>query len=114
MIVGMLLGSIIIGLILHVTLLAFSIVIVISYLKVTRAALRCNPRILEFRLPVTYVHTMPFAQASYSPSSRYFTDSFLDKDLDSLHHFEVIFIIFAAAFALEEYTASIQHGWGSK
>jgi TolB-like protein len=57
---------------------------------------------------------MPFAQASYSPSSKYFTDSFADKNLDALHHFEVLFIVFAAAFALEEYTTSIEHGWGSK
>ncbi|KAH9998811.1 hypothetical protein BJV74DRAFT_187360 [Russula compacta] len=34
------------------------------------------------------------------------------KDLDTPHLFEVLFIIFAAAFALEEYTASIEHGWG--
>jgi len=27
---------------------------------------------------------------------------------------EVIFIIFAVAFALEEYTASREHGWASK
>ncbi|KAI0300759.1 hypothetical protein BC826DRAFT_1096100 [Russula brevipes] len=35
-----------------------------------------------------------------------------NKDLNALHPFEVLFIIFAVAFALEEYTASIEHGWG--
>ncbi|KAH9972144.1 hypothetical protein BGW80DRAFT_1474791 [Lactifluus volemus] len=29
-----------------------------------------------------------------------------------LHNYEILFIIFAAAFALEEYTTSIEHGWG--
>jgi hypothetical protein len=43
-----------------------------------------------------------------------FTDPFSDKDLHTLHNYEILFIIFAAAFALEEYTASIEHGWGSK
>ncbi|KAI0687685.1 hypothetical protein BC835DRAFT_1408332 [Cytidiella melzeri] len=33
------------------------------------------------------------------------------KDLDHLTLFEVVFIVFAAAFALEEYTASKEHGW---
>ncbi|KAH9989483.1 hypothetical protein BJV77DRAFT_1151491 [Russula vinacea] len=33
------------------------------------------------------------------------------KDLDAPHPFEILFIVFAAAFALEEYTASRQHGW---
>ncbi|KAI0303626.1 hypothetical protein B0F90DRAFT_1809383 [Multifurca ochricompacta] len=42
--------------------------------------------------------------------------AFLDpnKDLNAVHPFEVLFIVLAAAFALEEYTASIEHGWGSK
>ncbi|KAI0267672.1 hypothetical protein BC834DRAFT_54466 [Gloeopeniophorella convolvens] len=34
------------------------------------------------------------------------------QDLNALHPFEILFIVFAAAFALEEYTASIEHGWG--
>jgi hypothetical protein len=33
------------------------------------------------------------------------------KNLDAPHPFEILFIIFAVAFALEEYTASRQHGW---
>ncbi len=37
-----------------------------------------------------------------------------DKNLDALHPFEILFIIFAVAFALEEYTASRQHGWVSE
>jgi hypothetical protein len=51
----------------------------------------------------------------YLPSfpSVCFDDSFSDKDLDSPHLFELLLIIFAAAFALDEYTASIQHGWSS-
>ena len=28
--------------------------------------------------------------------------------------FEIVFVVFAAAFALEEYTASKEHGWDSK
>ena len=31
-----------------------------------------------------------------------------------MNGFEKIFIIFAAAFTLEEYTASKEHGWTSK
>jgi hypothetical protein len=37
-----------------------------------------------------------------------------DKNLDAPHPFEILFIIFAVAFALEEYTASRQHGWISE
>lgn len=37
-----------------------------------------------------------------------------DKDLESMTFFEVVFIIFAVAFALDEYTASREHGWNSK
>lgn len=37
-----------------------------------------------------------------------------DKDLNHMTPFEVIFIVYATAFALEEYTASKEHGWGSK
>ncbi|KAH8980895.1 hypothetical protein EDB92DRAFT_1899322 [Lactarius akahatsu] len=33
------------------------------------------------------------------------------KDLNTPNAFEVLFIVFAAAFALEEYTASVEHGW---
>ncbi|KAI0661788.1 hypothetical protein C8Q70DRAFT_910386 [Cubamyces menziesii] len=33
------------------------------------------------------------------------------KDMDFMNGFEFVFIIFAAAFALEEYTASKEHGW---
>ncbi|EKM58418.1 uncharacterized protein PHACADRAFT_90851 [Phanerochaete carnosa HHB-10118-sp] len=35
-----------------------------------------------------------------------------NKDLDHMTPFEVVFIIFATAFALDEYTASKEHGWG--
>lgn len=31
-----------------------------------------------------------------------------------MNAFEVVFIVFAAAFTLEEYTASKEHGWGSE
>ncbi|KAI0042867.1 hypothetical protein FA95DRAFT_1609847 [Auriscalpium vulgare] len=34
------------------------------------------------------------------------------RDVNALHPFEVLFLVFAAAFALEEYTASMEHGWG--
>ncbi|KAH9063947.1 hypothetical protein EDB87DRAFT_1673307 [Lactarius vividus] len=37
--------------------------------------------------------------------------SITDKDLNTPNAFEVLFIVFAAAFTLEEYTASIEHGW---
>lgn len=36
------------------------------------------------------------------------------KDLAKVTPFEVMFIVFATAFALEEYTASKEHGWGSE
>ncbi|THH21422.1 hypothetical protein EW146_g156 [Bondarzewia mesenterica] len=35
------------------------------------------------------------------------------QDANALNPFEVVFILFAAAFALEEYTASKEHGWGT-
>ncbi|KAA1467684.1 hypothetical protein DENSPDRAFT_813509 [Dentipellis sp. KUC8613] len=34
------------------------------------------------------------------------------QDTKALHPFELTFILFATAFALEEYTASKEHGWG--
>ncbi|KAI8980049.1 hypothetical protein BD414DRAFT_493449 [Trametes punicea] len=34
-----------------------------------------------------------------------------NKDMQTMNGFEIVFIIFAAAFALEEYTASKEHGW---
>ena len=37
-----------------------------------------------------------------------------EKDTDFMNGFEIVFIIFAAAFALEEYTASKEHGWTSE
>ncbi len=37
-----------------------------------------------------------------------------DKDLNALAPFEVLFLVFAAAFALDEYTASVEHGWSGK
>lgn len=36
------------------------------------------------------------------------------KNIDYVTPFEVLFIIFATAFALEEYTASQEHGWDSE
>lgn len=38
----------------------------------------------------------------------------IEKDMDFMNGFEFVFIIFAAAFALEEYTASKEHGWTSE
>ncbi|KAI0077860.1 hypothetical protein K474DRAFT_1661071 [Panus rudis PR-1116 ss-1] len=35
-----------------------------------------------------------------------------NRDLHYMTPFEIVFIVFAAAFALEEYTASKEHGWG--
>ncbi|KAH9177399.1 hypothetical protein EDB89DRAFT_2112315 [Lactarius sanguifluus] len=43
-----------------------------------------------------------------------FIFSITDKDLNTPNAFEVLFIVFAAAFALEEYTASVEHGWSGK
>lgn len=37
-----------------------------------------------------------------------------DKDLQHMTPFEILFIIFATAFTLEEYTASKEHGWESE
>ncbi len=36
------------------------------------------------------------------------------KDLNTMNGFEKVFIVFAAAFALEEYTASKEYGWTSE
>ena len=36
------------------------------------------------------------------------------RDLEHLHAFEIIFMVFALAFALDEYTASMEHGWKSE
>lgn len=83
------------------------------HLKATRASLRCNPRVFKFRFPVGSIHSLSFMQVSTFPSSISLDDFFSDKDLDSPHLFELLFIIFAAGFALDEYTASIQHGWSS-
>ena len=35
------------------------------------------------------------------------------KNIQAMNGFEKVFIIFAAAFTLEEYTASKEHGWSS-
>ncbi|KAI9460358.1 hypothetical protein F5148DRAFT_983294 [Russula earlei] len=40
------------------------------------------------------------------------TNSSTDKNPDTPHPFEILFIVFAAAFALDEYTAFREHGWG--
>lgn len=40
--------------------------------------------------------------------------SLLDQDGNNVTSWEIIFIVFATAFALEEYTASKEHGWISK
>ena len=37
-----------------------------------------------------------------------------DQNVETLHPFEIVFVLFAAAFALEEYTASKEHGWESE
>jgi len=37
-----------------------------------------------------------------------------DAEASHMTAYEVFFIIFAVAFALEEYTASQEHGWDSK
>lgn len=37
-----------------------------------------------------------------------------EQDKDAMNVFEVVFIIFASAFTLAEYTASQEHGWGSE
>ena len=38
----------------------------------------------------------------------------LAKNPSAMNGFEKVFIVFAAAFALEEYTASKEHGWTSE
>lgn len=37
-----------------------------------------------------------------------------DAKTSHMTAYEIFFIIFAVAFALEEYTASQEHGWDSK
>lgn len=38
----------------------------------------------------------------------------VEQDKNSMNVFEVVFIVFASAFTLAEYTASQEHGWGSE
>lgn len=37
-----------------------------------------------------------------------------EQDKNAMNVFEVVFIVFASAFTLAEYTASQEHGWGSE
>lgn len=111
---GMPLGLIIIGAVLHFVSCR-TIVIAIFYLSRLRV-----PRygaILQFLnfvfLLVTFILCLA-RKYLLLPFSNRPTKCFTDKDLDAPHPFEVLFIIFAAAFALEEYTASRQHGWVSE
>jgi len=36
-----------------------------------------------------------------------------DHDIDHLHALEILFIVLALGFALDEYTSAMEHGWGS-
>jgi hypothetical protein len=112
MIAGMPLGSIIIGTVLY-SVSFHGIVIANFHLKVTRATLRCHPRVFKFRFPAGCIRSVPFVQVSTFPLSERPNNFVSDKNLDTPHPFEILFIIFATAFALDEYTASIEHGWNS-
>jgi hypothetical protein len=68
MIAGMPLGSIIIGTVLH-SVSFHGIVIANFHLKVTRATLRCHPRVFKFRFPVGCIRSVPFVQVSTFPLS---------------------------------------------
>lgn len=39
---------------------------------------------------------------------------YADKEIDRINALEVFFMVFAAAFLLEEYNASQEHGWRSE
>jgi hypothetical protein len=73
--------------------------------------------ILEFLnfacLLVTFILCL-FCTSLTSPLFNSIIDLITDKDLNAPNAFELLFIVFAAAFALEEYTASVEHGWSGK
>lgn len=62
---------------------------------------------------VTFILCL-FCTSLASPPFNVLIDLFTDKDLNTPNAFELLFIVFAAAFALEEYTASVEHGWSGK
>ena len=113
MIAGMPLGSIIIGVVLHLCHCHIIVIVVsLSRLRVPRYG-----AILEFLnfafLLVAFVLCLS-CKCLLLLSLIALTNFISDKDLDAPHPFEILFIIFAVAFALEEYTASRQHGWISE
>lgn len=73
--------------------------------------------ILEFLnfacLLVTFILCL-FCTSLVCPLFGVLIDFISDKDINTPNAFELLFIVFAAAFALEEYTASVEHGWSGK
>jgi hypothetical protein len=68
--------------------------------------------ILEFLNFACLLTTFVLALSSVSPScSIYCLLTFVAPDPEKMTFWEVVFIVFAAAFTLEEYTASTEHGW---
>ena len=45
---------------------------------------------------------------------RYTHETVLDKDSEVMTSFEIAFIVYTVSFALDEYTASKEHGWESE
>lgn len=79
------------------------------------AALWGNPRVPEFRFFTGHIHFVPLLHvSSFLPLSTFSLNFVTDKDLNTPNAFEILFIVFAAAFALEEYTASVEHGWSGE
>ena len=64
-------------------------------------------------LLVTFILCLFCTSLAFSPLPT-FSLILLDKDLNTPNAFEVLFIVFATAFALKEYTASIEHGWSGE
>ena len=84
-------------------------------LQVTGASIWRYPRVLELRAALDYVFAMP-VQCVTTPSSCSWVrglTTYTAKNLNEMNGFEKVFILFATAFALEEYTASKEHGWTS-
>ena len=92
-------------------LIVFSNRISINYLSIPQAA--CTeiwgvPRICQFRPPAFHFSSMLVFILKHSGSSIH---ELLDQDKSQITPWEATFIIFAVAFTLSEYTASIEHGW---
>lgn len=86
----------------------------VLYSKIACTILWGYIRVLKLRASLVNVYSMPLKcvllHLRYSVS----VAIFLDQDKSKVTGWEMIFILFAGAFTLEEYTAATEHGWISK